>query len=671
MTKLKRLLASCLLLFACTQGFSQSTIRIEDASSFTSGFCGFNGSRQSSYAGASNGFYINIQNSSAKGIDWKVNAPAAGSYSLTWRYANAGSGSATSGRVLVNGSTALASVSFPKTATWSTWTITSAAVSLPAGVSTIRLETIVSSEFANIDWIEVTGNNPAAASCSGTPPPPTNYTLTVSNSPTAGGTVSTSPSGSSFAAGTVVTLTATPASGYVFSGWSGSLTGTANPATVTMDANKSVTANYTQSGGGGGGGTPDVSMIGYATLNGGTTGGQGGSSVTISTLAELQAWAASRENNTMPQIAYINGRIAASSTTLISVKHGANVSILGIGSTAELQNIGLKIWDYNNVIVRNLKIHEVFYPDDALTLDDVVNGWIDHCEFYSKIGAGIGVDTYDGLLDIKNGSRFITVSWNYLHHHMKNMLYGHTDGSSQGAIDGQMRITLHHNFIESTDGRNPSLRYGAVHMFNNYFKNITDYGIAARQGAHALIQNNVYENVALPITTNKFTGEGYACESGNIFTGCGPNSITQTGCDFWTSAVLPYSYTLDAASNVTSIVPPNVGVGKITITPPSGTRTDLVEVVELNNNPGNKLVVYQNYPNPARGATAFRIYTPAPVKVQISLYDVSGKKLGLIADKTLNEGYNLINYSTTLSPGLYIYEVKTGKDAIRKTMVIQ
>jgi hypothetical protein len=208
-------------------------------------------------------------------------------------------------------------------------------------------------------------------------------------------------------------------------------------------------------------------------------------------------------------------------------------------------------------------------------------------------------------------------------------------------------------------------------MFNNYFKNITDYGIAARQGAHALIQNNVYENVVLPITTNKFTGEGYACESGNIFTACGANSITQTGCDFWTSAVLPYSYTLDAASNVTSIVPPNVGVGKITITPPSGSRTDLYDVVELNNKPGDALIVYQNYPNPVKGVTAFRIYSPSSTKVQINLFDVSGKKLGVIADRILTEGYNLVNYSARLRPGVYIYEVRTNKESIRKTMVIQ
>ncbi|WP_310831990.1 InlB B-repeat-containing protein [Paenibacillus pedocola] len=48
----------------------------------------------------------------------------------------------------------------------------------------------------------------------------------------------------SYSAGTQVTLSATPAKGYAFSGWSGDFSGTANPATVIMDDNKTITANF-------------------------------------------------------------------------------------------------------------------------------------------------------------------------------------------------------------------------------------------------------------------------------------------------------------------------------------------------------------------------------------------------------------------------------------------
>jgi uncharacterized repeat protein (TIGR02543 family) len=44
---------------------------------------------------------------------------------------------------------------------------------------------------------------------------------------------------------TIVTLTATPDLGYLFTGWAGDATGTANPLAVVMDADKNVTATFT------------------------------------------------------------------------------------------------------------------------------------------------------------------------------------------------------------------------------------------------------------------------------------------------------------------------------------------------------------------------------------------------------------------------------------------
>ena len=65
-----------------------------------------------------------------------------------------------------------------------------------------------------------------------------NYTLTVSAGD--GGSVSTT--GGNFASGTQVSITATPNSGYSFSGWSNG--STANPLNVTLNSNTTVTANF-------------------------------------------------------------------------------------------------------------------------------------------------------------------------------------------------------------------------------------------------------------------------------------------------------------------------------------------------------------------------------------------------------------------------------------------
>ncbi|HNT78916.1 MAG TPA: hypothetical protein PKH77_28245, partial [Anaerolineae bacterium] len=76
------------------------------------------------------------------------------------------------------------------------------------------------------------------------------YTLTVA---TVGqGWVQADPPGGSisilvpirYAPGTVVTLTAEPAAGWTFRGWSGSLTGRANPAQITMNADRTITATF-------------------------------------------------------------------------------------------------------------------------------------------------------------------------------------------------------------------------------------------------------------------------------------------------------------------------------------------------------------------------------------------------------------------------------------------
>ncbi len=58
------------------------------------------------------------------------------------------------------------------------------------------------------------------------------------------GSILISPLGTSFPHGTSVTLTATPAVGYHFTGWSGTTTSTSNPLVVTMDSTKTLTANF-------------------------------------------------------------------------------------------------------------------------------------------------------------------------------------------------------------------------------------------------------------------------------------------------------------------------------------------------------------------------------------------------------------------------------------------
>ena len=109
----------------------------------------------------------------------------------------------------------------------------------------------------------------------GDPPPPGSFTLSVAKAGTGSGTVTSNPTGincgadcsEAYTDGTSVSLTATPASGSTFGGWSGACTGT-GPCALSMTANRSVTATFNTDGGGGDCGAlpPDVDVVNTGSM---------------------------------------------------------------------------------------------------------------------------------------------------------------------------------------------------------------------------------------------------------------------------------------------------------------------------------------------------------------------------------------------------------------------
>jgi hypothetical protein len=87
--------------------------------------------------------------------------------------------------------------------------------------------------------------------------PASTYTLTTN---AANGSVLLNPPGGVYPAGTVVSVTALPNNGYVFNNWSGALTTSADPTTLTMTGNQTITANFLA-------GTPSLGNSKSATNN--------------------------------------------------------------------------------------------------------------------------------------------------------------------------------------------------------------------------------------------------------------------------------------------------------------------------------------------------------------------------------------------------------------------
>lgn len=240
------------------------------------------------------------------------------------------------------------------------------------------------------------------------------------------------------------------------------------------------------------------SPIGFASLNGGTTGGAGGETVTVSTGAELYQVLKDKRGDDTPLTIVVNGRITPENTgqSKIDVKDTRNLTIIGAPGGAEFDGIGIKLNRAHNVIVRNLVIHEVDTGDkDAIGIEgESTNIWIDHNELYASLD--VGKDHYDGLLDTKRGSEYITISYNYLHDSWKASLHGSSDSD-----EGRRFITFHHNRWENLNSRAPLFRFGEGHLFNNYYYNVIDSGINSRMGARLRIENNHFESSKNPVVS--------------------------------------------------------------------------------------------------------------------------------------------------------------------------
>jgi pectate lyase len=112
---------------------------------------------------------------------------------------------------------------------------------------------------------------------------------------------------------------------------------------------------------------------------------------------------------------------------------------------------------------------------DSVSLRDTNNVWIDHNTFEDRTTVDSSQPNYfdvlyqvhDGLLDITNASDLVTVSWNRLRNHDKVMLIGSSD--SAAADRGKLRVTLHHNHFDGVGQRVPRVRFGQVHLYNNYY----------------------------------------------------------------------------------------------------------------------------------------------------------------------------------------------------------
>lgn len=279
-------------------------------------------------------------------------------------------------------------------------------------------------------------------------------------------------------------------------------------------------------------------LVGWATQGGGTSGGGNATPVTVTTASAFAAAVGSSS----AAVVRVSGTISLSSMTKVA----SNKTIEGVGSTATITGQGLNISNASNVIVRNLNFRN--WGDDAINVQYSTRVWVDHNSFSSG---------YDGAVDVKRASDYVTVSWNKFSSHDKTMLLGHSDGN--GSEDrGKLRVTYHHNWFAGTKQRHPRVRFGnPVHVYNNYYGGVADYGVASTVEAGVLVEGNYFENTQDPFHRGEGSSPGGALVARN-------NHFVNSGSGDQGGSVrsIPYSYPLDSASSVKSVVTAGAGAGR-------------------------------------------------------------------------------------------------------------
>lgn len=389
------------------------------------------------------------------------------------------------------------------------------------------------------------------------------------------------------------------------------------------------------------------------------TGGSTGSTVTVATASDLNYYA----TRTEPYVIQVSGTIDLSSLSNHTVNVKSNKTITGIGTSPTIYG-HLNISNASNIIIERLNIN---YNADEGSEDPWTDGitiqsnshhvWINHCSIYN---------CPDGLLDIGGASDYITVSWCKFYYedgiYNTNHRFPNLIGSDDGDIGdrGKLHITFHHNWwAERCRSRMPRVRFGQVHIYNNYYGcNGNDYCIHPGIESQLLIENNYFYQVDEPIDDPNATALVKAV--GNMMIGCTNIRQITNSEEVFTP---PYSYYLNSAPLVKNIVMAGAGAAGIEpdITPPAiptGLKAEpnaTKVILEWNENTEPDLAGYNIYRSVTSGTGYSKLNSTLLTSPYFAdIYIIYGKKFYYVVkavDTSNNESY--ASQEVTAIPRIY------------------
>ncbi|KAF8750372.1 Pectate lyase [Rhizoctonia solani] len=266
----------------------------------------------------------------------------------------------------------------------------------------------------------------------------------------------------------------------------------------------------------------------------------------------------------------------------LCIRVKSNKTILGKGTSGWIKGKGLLLSGVSNVIIQNIRISDLNpqYVWGAMHYTSITrakSGSVDH-NYFKSVGRQFIVTGF-------GAAKQVTISNNYFdgqttwstgcdqHHYWAFLFAGNGD-----------QITFARNYVYHTAGRGPHVGGTSgysltVHMYNNYFNDITGHAIDADVGTKLLAEGNYFNNVRTPSTGNT-KGAVFAPTSssmnsqcsGTISRNCVSNTLAGSGSlsntantgaiGAFTASVVKSASVMDPAS-VPSFVLANAGLGKV------------------------------------------------------------------------------------------------------------
>ena len=348
-------------------------------------------------------------------------------------------------------------------------------------------------------------------------------------------------------------------------------------------------------------------LDGWASQGGGTQGGSAAPAEQIYTVNNrAQLLAAIHNGGTDAKIIKLAGTIdmtegqpfasSADQAARGAIRLKSNTTLIGGAPNAGIVNGHIIVSNVSQIIIRNLKlvnpcdVGPVWDPSDGSTgnwnsaFDAIgISGsdhvWVDHVSFtdapvtddFLPVENGHVKQCHDGALDITNGSDYVTVSYNLFEQHNKNNLVGGSDGAT--GDEGKLRVTFSNNVFRDVASRAPRVRFGQVHLFNNYYAGAkshavypVSYAVGVGTAAKILSHNNVFD-VAGARSCNDvvkdFSGAiaGAFQDSGSRLNGAALGACGVPASAGWTP---PYAYSVRPIALVKANALAQSGGGKLT-----------------------------------------------------------------------------------------------------------